>query len=167
MSRSLKIARILLVAVFVAGLSACSGQDGSSSSPSAAASPSPAESESAAASPSPAESETGSAEDATETPGDGATDTGPAVDLIGSLSVTLTQPGWITVQLDGGDAQPVMLRPDAVVLDVQGAICDKGAIPHKCTAAQLEKALKAGKDVYAKVTLKSGTATRVEEIVRQ
>ncbi|GAA2850379.1 hypothetical protein GCM10010517_07830 [Streptosporangium fragile] len=170
---------ILLAAVFAAGLSACSGE-GTSSAPSAApaaaeTSPAPAAAETAADSPAASAAETAaetspaaSAEPTAGTPdeGDGAGDTGPAVALIGTLGVDLSQPGWITVQLDGGDTQPVMLSPGAVVLDVQGAVCDEGKLPHKCTAAQLEKALKAGKSFYAKVTLKGGVAMQVEEIVQ-
>lgn len=179
MSRSLKITRVLLVAAFAAGLAACSGEGDPSAPPTApAASASAAGSEAAPTPTAPAASASSpgseaaptapaaSAEPTAEAPGDGAGDTGPAMDLIGALSASPTQPGWITVQLDAGDAQPVMLSPEAVVLDLRGAICDKGAVPHKCTAAQLEKALKKGGVPYAKVTLKSGVAVRVEELVQ-
>ncbi|MET8339504.1 hypothetical protein ABZV14_25480 [Streptosporangium canum] len=182
MSRSLKITRVLLVAAFAAGLTACSGEGDPSAPPtSPAASASAAGSETAPTPTAPAASASSSgseaaptpttpaasAEPTAEAPGDGAGDTGPAMHLIGSLSASPTQPGWITVQLDAGDAQPVMLSPEAVVLDLRGAICDTGAVPHKCTAAQLEKALKKSGVPYAKVTLKSGVAVRVEELVQE
>ncbi|WP_156056458.1 hypothetical protein [Streptosporangium roseum] len=173
MSRSLKITRVLLVAAFAAGLAACSGEGDPSAPPTApAASASAAGSETVSTPTTPAASaestsEAASSEPTAEEPGDGAGDTGPAMHLIGALSASPTQPGWITVQLDAGDAQPVMLSPEAVVLDLRGAICDKGAVPHKCTAAQLEKALKKSGVPYAKVTLKSGVAVRVEELVKE
>ncbi|MBB2908854.1 cytoskeletal protein RodZ [Streptosporangium becharense] len=183
MGRSLKAAHVLLVAAFAAGVSGCSGEGGSSAAtPTAAASSATVTAPPAPAAPTVSESAT---ETETAAPavtpstvpadptagasgeGDGAGDTGPAVQLVGTLSATLTEPGWITVQLDGGDAQPVMLNRDAPVLDVQGTICDKGKVPHKCTVAQLEKALRAGKAPYAKVTLRGGVAVRVEELVRE
>lgn len=181
MSRSLKITRVLLVAAFAAGLTACSGEGDPSAPPAASTtSASAAASETApaeptapaasASSPGPEAAPTApaaSAEPTAEAPGDGAGDTGPAMHLIGALSASPTRPGWITVQLDAGDAQPVMLSPEAVVLDLRGAICDTGAVPHKCTAAQLEKALKKSGVPYAKVTLKSGVAVQVEELVQE
>ncbi|ACZ83475.1 hypothetical protein [Streptosporangium roseum] len=176
MSRSLKITRVLLVAAFAAGLTACSGEGDPSApptTPAASASAAGAETASTPTAPAASASSSGpatpaaSAEPTAAAPGDGAGDTGPALDLIGALSASPTQPGWITVQLDAGDSQPVMLSPEAVVLDLRGAICDKGAVPHKCTAAQLEKALKKGGVPYAKVTLKNGVAVRIEELVQK
>ncbi|MEV4186739.1 hypothetical protein AB0J28_35480 [Streptosporangium canum] len=180
MSRSLKITRVLLVAAFAAGLTACSGEGDPSAPPTTpAASASAAGSETSPTPTAPAASASSSgseaaptapaasAEPTAEAPGDGAGDTGPAMHLIGALSASPTRPGWITVQLDAGDAQPVMLSPEAVVLDLRGAICDTGTVPHKCTAAQLEKALKKAGVPYAKVTLKSGVAVRVEELVQE
>ncbi|MFJ2031131.1 hypothetical protein [Streptosporangium sp. NPDC087985] len=190
MSRSLKTAHILLVAAFAAALSACSA-GGDSSAPTtapavSAAEPTatstaettsaepPAEPEAATASTAPAATASiespnlaASAEPTAGAQGDGAGDTGPAMHLIGVLSASPTQPGWITVQLDEGDTQEVMLSPDAVVLDIGGTICNKGKLPHRCTVAQLEKAFRARKAPYAKVTIQGGVAMRIEELVER
>ncbi|GII04741.1 hypothetical protein [Planobispora takensis] len=72
----------------------------------------------------------------------------------------------IRVEPDDGEAVEGELTPFTVVLDVQGGICDKGEIPHKCSVAQLKKALKADVALYAEVTVKDGLVTQVEEIVR-
>ncbi|WP_326820994.1 hypothetical protein [Streptosporangium sp. NBC_01756] len=184
MSRSLKMTHVLLVAAFAAGLSACSAEDNSSASsaaPAASASstgpettvttpPAPAASTEPASPEPTTDAATGAATDA---PGedDGAGDAGPATYLLGELSASADQPGRITVQIGDGDAQQVTLSPDAAVLDTLGTICGKGTgkakAPHKCTVAQLDKALAAHKFPYAKVTLKAGAAVRVEVMVKR
>ncbi|GAA0825196.1 hypothetical protein ACFQVD_19550 [Streptosporangium amethystogenes subsp. fukuiense] len=164
---------ILLVAAFAAGLSACSAEDGSSASSTAPAvsasptgsesTPAPAVTVTVTAEPSPpADSTDPPAEPGRDEQGDGAGDTGPAVYLLGPLGTSLGQPGWITVQTGDGDVQSVMLSPDAVVLDARGTICDTGKVPHRCTAAQLERALNARKPLNAKVMLQGGVAVRIE-----
>lgn len=164
---------ILLVAAFAAGLSACSAEDGSSASstaPAVSASPTGSESTPAPAVTVTVTAEPSSPADSTDSPaepggdeqGDGAGDTGPAVYLLGPLGTSPGQPGWITVQTGDGDVQSVMLSPDAVVLDARGTICDTGKVPHRCTAAQLERALNARKPLNAKVMLQGGVAVRIE-----
>ncbi|MFJ2030461.1 hypothetical protein [Streptosporangium sp. NPDC087985] len=73
--------------------------------------------------------------------------------------------GWITVAPEGEAARKVALTPFTVVLDLQGEICKQGAIPHRCTAAQLKKALKSGISLYAKVTVRGGTVEQIEELI--
>ncbi len=163
---------ILLVAAFAAGLSACSAEDGSSAPSTAPAVSAPSGPESApvpavtvtvtAEPSSPADSTDSPAEPEGDEPGDGAGDTGPATYLLGPLGTSPGQPGWITVQTGDGDVQSVMLSPDAVVLDARGTICTTDKVPHRCTAAQLEKALNARKSLNAKVTLQGGVAVRIE-----
>jgi hypothetical protein len=180
MSRSLKVTHVFLVAALVAGLSACSGEgdpSAASATPAVSATPaaagsasaSPADSETAAPDPTPATSTapTASAEPTAEasSANAGADDTKPDLYLLGVLSATQGEPGSITVLLDEGEVQPVVLSRTAVVLGVKGTICSGGKRPHKCTVQQLEKALALGKDPRAKVTLRDGIATRIEELV--
>ncbi|GAA4221242.1 hypothetical protein GCM10023075_09350 [Streptosporangium album] len=160
--------RILLVAAFAAGLSACSADDSSSASsavPTISASSAGPETASASVSAEPTDpaaspEPTAGAQDK----GDGGGDSGPAAYLLGELSASPAQPGQITVQIGDGDTQQVRLSPTATVLDTRGTICKTGKAPHKCTVAQLEKALNARKFPYAKVTLKGEIAVRVEAI---
>ncbi|MEU9833637.1 hypothetical protein AB0D67_19130 [Streptosporangium sp. NPDC048047] len=84
-------------------------------------------------------------------------------DLVGD--VQLDGSGAITVAPEGEAARRAKLMPFTEVLDVQGGICTKGSLPHRCTTDQLRKALKAGTSLYAKVTVKDGFAMRIEEIV--
>ncbi|MFI6451277.1 hypothetical protein ACIBF6_06950 [Streptosporangium amethystogenes] len=171
----MKMTHILLVAAFAAGLSACSAEDGSSASSTAPAvsaspagpestpTPAPAVTVTVTAEPSsPAGSTDSPAEPEEDEPGDGAGDTGSATYLLGPLGTSPGQPGWITVQTGDGDVQSVMLSPGAVVLDARGTICATGKVPHRCTAAQLEKALNARKPLNAKVMLQGGVAVRIE-----
>ncbi|WP_162641250.1 hypothetical protein [Streptosporangium sp. 'caverna'] len=177
MSRSLKATHVFLVAALVAGLSACSGEGDSSAAsatPTASATPaasgsasaSPADSETAAPDPAASAAPTAFAEPTAEASSADAEadDTKPGLYLLGVISATQGEPGSITVLLDEGEVQPVVLSRTAVVLDVKGTICSGGKLPHKCTVQQLEKALASGKDPRAKVTVKDGVATRIEEL---
>jgi hypothetical protein len=170
MSRSLKVTHVFLMAAFVVGISACSGEgDLSAASPSPAPAVSTAPSVSASASP--AASETAvvstsppvSLEPTPETSSAGVSGPKPDFYLVGVLSANVEEPGSITVQLDEGEVQPVVLSRTAVVLDVKGTICSQGKLPHKCTVQQLERALASGKTPHAKVMVTDGIATRIEE----
>ncbi|GGQ03999.1 hypothetical protein [Streptosporangium pseudovulgare] len=172
MNASPKVSRILPAAVLAvglaAGLTACSGDgDGGES---AAPTPAVSATESSAA------PETASEPPATALPTVTATLTAspaatPSVsgmrgldgDLVGD--VQLQGSGAITVAPEGEAARQAELMPFTEVLDVQGGICTKGSLPHRCTTDELRKALKAGKSLYAKVTVKDGFAMRIEEIV--
>ncbi|MFF5211575.1 hypothetical protein [Streptosporangium sp. NPDC000396] len=171
MNRSLKVTRVLLVAAFVAGLSACSGEDKApvpSEPPVTATSASPSVSVAASGTPealasvSPPPSASPSPSDS-PSEGNGLGIRGTDAVLLGD--VQLQGADSITVAPSGEKARKVQLTPFTVVLDVQGAICDQGKLPHKCTVEQLVKALKGGASLYAKVTVKDGGATRIEEIV--
>ncbi|MEU7452401.1 hypothetical protein [Streptosporangium roseum] len=171
MNRSTKVTRILLVAAFAAGLTACSGEGDSSAAPTASASASASASVSEpAVSSEPATPSTLPSTPAPVTP-DASASASPVIDLPrgtdGELlgDVKLSGAGAIMVAPEGEKAQKVELTPFTEVLDVQGAVCSEGKIPHKCTTDQLRKALKSGVSFYAKVTVKDGTATRIEEIV--
>ena len=131
-----------------------------------ARSASPADSETAAPDPAASTAPTASAEPTAEASSAdaGADDTKPDLYLLGVLSATQGEPGSITVLLDEGEVQPVVLSRTAVVLDVKGTICSGGKLPHKCTVQQLEKALASGKDPRAKVTIRDGIAIRIEEL---
>ncbi|MER5419307.1 hypothetical protein [Streptosporangium roseum] len=161
MNRSTKVTRILLVAAFAAGLTACSGEGDSSAAPTASASASASE---------PATPSTLPSTPAPVAP-DASASASPGIDLPrgtdGELlgDVRLSGAGAIMVAPEGEKAQKVELTPFTEVLDVQGAVCSEGKIPHKCTTDQLRKALKSGTSFYAKVTVKDGTATKIEEIV--
>lgn len=170
--KSPKATRILLLAVLAAGLSACSGGSDPSAAPVTPAPSATAPSEqpsllpsdlpsvlpSASASTAPEASVSASAS-ASSTP------VAQAADgvLLGDVQPLGT--GWITVAPEGEAAQKTELTPFTVVLDVQGSICKQGALPHKCTVEQLKKALKSGVSLYAKVTIKGGTAEEIAEIV--
>ncbi|MER5321983.1 hypothetical protein [Streptosporangium roseum] len=169
MNRSTKVTRILLVAAFAAGLTACSGEGDSSAAPTASASAS-----ASAASSAPVVPSSFPSDPVTTVPEATATATASASpsekplrgtdgELLGD--VTLSGAGAIMVAPEGEKAQKVELTPFTEVLDVQGAVCSEGKIPHKCTTDQLRKALKSGVSFYAKVTVKDGTATKIEEIV--
>ncbi|MFI6800870.1 hypothetical protein [Streptosporangium canum] len=169
MNRSTKVTRILLVAAFAAGLTACSDGGDSSAAPTASASASASVSEPAVSSESAAPSSSPS--DPAATVPEATASASPAIDLPRGADgvllgdVRLSGAGAITVAPQGEKAQKVELTPFTEVLEVQGAICSEGKIPHKCTTDQLRKALKAGTSFYAKVTVKDGTATKIEEIV--
>ncbi|WP_156056359.1 hypothetical protein [Streptosporangium roseum] len=168
MNRSTKVTRILLVAAFAAGLTACSSE-GDSAAPTASVSASASVSE-PAASPEPAVPSSSPSDPVSTLPETSASASpsekpirGADGELLGD--VRLSGAGAITVAPEGEKAQKVELTPFTEVLDVQGAICSEGKIPHKCTTDQLRKALKSGVSLYAKVTVKDGTATKIEEIV--
>jgi hypothetical protein len=174
-NRSTKVTRILLVAAFAAGLTACSGEGDSSAAPTASASASASVSEPAVSSepavPSSSPSDSPSDPAATVPEATASASAPPSEkplrgadgELLGD--VRLSGADAITVAPEGEKAQKVELTPFTEVLDVQGAICSEGKIPHKCTTDQLRKALKEGTSFYAKVTVKDGTATKIEEIV--
>ncbi|MEV4249895.1 hypothetical protein AB0J63_41605 [Streptosporangium canum] len=169
MNRSTKVTRILLVAAFAAGLTACSSEGDSSAAPTASASASASISEPAVSSepatPSPLPSTP-----APVTPDETAS-ASPGIDLPRGTDgvlrgdVTLVGADSIAVAPKGEKAQEVELTPFTEVLDVQGAVCSEGKAPRKCTTDQLRKALKEGTSFYAKVTVKDGTATQIKEII--
>jgi hypothetical protein len=136
---------LIVAAVLVSGLAACSG----SASPPAATATTPA----ARSTPSSA----------------GKVSTkGAGVNATVSGLVTLIAPGSILVE-SNTDAQEASLADDTVVLDIKGHVCTTGSPPRRCTWHQLEHAL--GDDTsnafYAKVVIKGGVAVRVEEIAGQ
>ncbi|WP_449065296.1 hypothetical protein [Planomonospora algeriensis] len=175
MNRTSKTTRVLLAAAFAACLSACAGEGGSdpsatpaapSASGSAPQTASPAVSTPAPAPPSepaetlfPAPSPSGG----TSTP-DTLGGRGLDEDVLGQV----TMKGANSILVTGDDAgdRTAQLLPYTEVLDVQGGICDEGAIPHRCNVDQLKKALKSGTSLYAKVTIKDGVAVTIEELVR-
>ncbi|MEV4188585.1 hypothetical protein AB0J28_44835 [Streptosporangium canum] len=171
MNRSTKVTRILLVAAFATGLTACSDGDDSSAAPTASTSASASVSEPAVSSESAVPSSSPSDPATTVPEATASASASPSEkplrgadgELLGDVRLSGT--GAITVAPEGDKAQEVELTPFTEVLDVQGAICSEGKIPHKCTTDQLRKALKSGVSFYAKVTVKDGTATKIEEIV--
>ncbi|MEV4097137.1 hypothetical protein [Streptosporangium saharense] len=79
----------------------------------------------------------------------------------------LSPVGKESIVVDASDGpHEVHLTAYTVVLDTQGSVCDKGAVPHRCTSEQLIKALKAGVSFEAKVLITDGDAVKVEEIVK-
>ncbi|MET8335321.1 hypothetical protein ABZV14_14110 [Streptosporangium canum] len=163
MNRSTKVTRILLVAAFAAGLTACSGEGDPSAAPTASASVSEPAVSSEPAVPSPTPSDPpATVPEASASP---AIDLPRGTDGVLRGDVTLSGADSIAVAPKGEKAQEVELTPFTEVLDIQGAVCSEGKAPHKCTTDQLRKALKEGTSFYAKVTVKDGTATKIEEIV--
>ncbi|WP_371780964.1 hypothetical protein [Streptosporangium subroseum] len=177
MSRSLKVTRVLLVAAFAAGLSACSGgSDPSaatvapvvtvtvtasatpSASPSDLPDPSNADSSETPLPELPSSSATPSASDSAVVRGTDAEIMGP-VALLGADSITVTP--------DHGGSQKAELTPFTVVLDRRGTICTEGGFPHECSVKQMRKALTSGGSLYAKVTIKDGVATQIEEMAKK
>ncbi|MFD0885661.1 hypothetical protein ACFQ08_13990 [Streptosporangium algeriense] len=80
----------------------------------------------------------------------------------------LSPVGKESILVDAPDGpHEVHLTGDTVVLDTQGSVCQKGAIPHRCTSAELVKALKAGVSFEAKVLISEGAAIKIEEIVKE
>ncbi|SNT64305.1 hypothetical protein SAMN05216276_11159 [Streptosporangium subroseum] len=177
MSRSLKVTRVLLVAAFAAGLSACSGGGDPeaataapvvtvtvTASPTPSASPSDLPDPSNADSPEtplpelPSISATPSASDSTVVRGTDAEIMGP-VKLLGANSITVTP--------DHGSSQKAELTPFTVVLDRRGTICAEGGFPHECNVKQMRKTLTSGGSLYAKVTIKDGVATQIEEMAKK
>jgi hypothetical protein len=176
MSRSLKVTRILLVAAFAAGLSACSG----GSDPSAAtAAPTVTVTVSASATPSASPSdpsETDSAELETPEPSPTPASATPSASLTAIFrgtdaeimgQVKLLGTDSITVAPDHGSSQKAELTPFTVVLDRRGTICTEGGLPHECNVKQMRKALTSGGSLYAKVTIKDGVATQIEEMAKK
>jgi hypothetical protein len=180
MSRSLKVTRVLLVAAFAAGLSACSGGSDpaagaaapavtvtvtasatpstSPSDPSDLPDPSNADSSETPLPESPSVSATPSASDPAGVRGTDAEIMGP-VTLLGANSITVTP--------DHGGSQKAELTPFTVVLDRRGTICTEGGFPHECSVKQMRKALTSGGSLYAKVTIKDGVVTQVEEMAKK
>jgi hypothetical protein len=189
MSRSLKVTHILLVAAFAAGLSACSGGSAPSvaaaptvPTPSAAptvptpsATPTASASVPEAAAPSDSPSDVSSADPktmvpevpASATPSPSISEMFRGTDAVLLGQVKLLGGDSITVKPKRGGSQKAELTPFTVVLDVRGAICNDGEVPHKCNAKQMQKALASGKGLYAKVTIKDGLVEQVEEIVEK
>ncbi|WP_433251273.1 hypothetical protein ACQPYK_05640 [Streptosporangium sp. CA-135522] len=170
--KSPKVTRILLLAVFAAGLSACSG-GGETSAASATPTASVSEPTSAPASgPTDGPTDGPATESATpQAPVSPAATASPSVPGLRGLDAVVLgevkrlKAGSITVKPEKGEKREAMLTPFTLVLDVQGGVCKEGELPHRCNAAQLEKALKAGNTFYGKVTIKDGVAERIEEIV--
>ncbi|MFI6882703.1 hypothetical protein [Streptosporangium canum] len=165
MNRSTKVTRILLVAAFAAGLTACSSEGDLSAAPTASASVSEPAVSSEPAVPS------SSPSDPAATAPEATASASPGIDLPRGTDgvlrgdVTLVGADSIAVAPKGEKAQEVELTPFTEVLDVQGAVCSEGKAPRKCTTDQLRKALKEGTSFYAKVTVKDGTATQIKEII--
>ncbi|MEU7986105.1 hypothetical protein AB0B56_14680 [Streptosporangium canum] len=161
MNRSTKVTRILLVAAFAAGLTACSSEGDPSAAPTASASASVSEPAVPSSSPS----------DPAATAPEATASASPGIDLPRGTDgvlrgdVSLVGADSIAVAPKGEKAQEVELTPFTEVLDVQGAVCSEGKAPRKCTTDQLRKALKEGTSFYAKVTVKDGTATQIKEII--
>ncbi|GAA3135430.1 hypothetical protein [Streptosporangium carneum] len=88
------------------------------------------------------------------------------VDTEATGAISLLGNGSIVVDTGKG-VREAKLTGDTIVLDVQGSVCDQGAIPHRCTSAQLSKALKAGVSFEGKVLIADGVAVKVEEIVKE
>ncbi|GIH91315.1 hypothetical protein Psi01_19450 [Planobispora siamensis] len=147
-------------------LSGCSQETGSSAASAGPSASGPSASEPASASSALSSPATTPTATASASPGPSGTPAGRGLyaDAVGQ--VTLAGGERIRVEPDAGEAVEGELTRFTVVLDVQGGICDKGGIPHKCSVAQLKKALKADVALYAKVTVKDGLVTQVEEIVR-
>ncbi|MBB2909385.1 hypothetical protein FHS43_000631 [Streptosporangium becharense] len=170
MNRSLKSTHVVLVAALAMGLSACSGGDG----PSGAA---PASTVTVTAPPSalPSPPET-PAETGVPftTPPEASTPSHPSPSVPGGRGTDATVLGQIalrgadriTVTPESDKEVEVLLTPFTVVLDVQGTVCDDGELPHRCSGEQLQKVLKKGGVLFAKVTIKDGTAIQIEEIVQ-
>ncbi|MEV8633839.1 hypothetical protein AB0395_19485 [Streptosporangium sp. NPDC051023] len=163
-----------LAVALVATLAACSGGgDSSAASPGPTASTSgPAASSAATETPTAApETPTAAPVEPSGSPSSSAAETPEAEptrlqiddDVTGTLS--LLGNGSIVVDTGKGTREAA-LTADTIVLDVQGSVCDKGAVPHRCTSAQLAKALKAGVSFEAKVLISDGKAVKVEEIVK-
>jgi hypothetical protein len=177
MSRSLKVTRVLLVAAFAAGLSACSvgsdpavGAAAPTVTVTVTASATPSASPSDLPDPSNADSpETSLPEppptSATPSPSDPASVRGTDAEIMGP--VTLLGANSITVTPDHGGSQKAELTPFTVVLDRRGTICTEGGFPHECSVKQMRKALTSGGSLYAKVTVKDGVATQIEEMAKK
>ncbi|MBG0813683.1 hypothetical protein [Planomonospora sp. ID82291] len=176
MNRTSKTTRVLLAAAFAVCLSACTGEGGSD--PSAApGAPSASGSAPQAASPAastPAPPPETAPETAEASPPASSPSAPASPDIPGGRGLDEDVQGQVTMKgadsilIAGDDAgdRTAQLLPYTEVLDVQGGVCDEGAIPHRCSVDQLKKALKADVSLYAKVTIKDGVAVRIEELVR-
>lgn len=172
--KSPKATRILLLAVLAAGLSACSGGSDPTAAPATPTPSATAPSEQPSLLPSdlpsvlPSASASTAPEASVSASASASASSTPVAQAADGVLLGDVQPlgtGWITVAPEGEAAQKTELTPFTVVLDVQGSICKQGALPHKCTVEQLKKALKSGVSLYAKVTIKGGTAEEIAEIV--
>lgn len=177
-SKMPRVLPVLLGAVLAAGLSACSGGDGSpvesSGSPAASvpvtpqgvASPGEAVTPDAVT-PGGITTPGGTATPSQETPlGEGNVSGIREIDAEETGQLSLLGTGSIVVDTGRG-VKEALLTADTVVLDTQGSVCAEGAIPHRCSSKQLAKALKAGVSFYAKVMISDGMAVRIEEIVKE
>ncbi|MDP9846860.1 hypothetical protein [Streptosporangium lutulentum] len=176
MSRSLKATHILLVAAFAAGLSACSGGgDSSAAAPTATVTVTASASASESATPSPSNPGPSALESAVPEPSTSAPATPSAVPVPGGRGtdavllgqVSLRGSNAIKVAPKQGGAQEAELTPFTVVLDIRGKICNQGGVPHECNVQQMQKTLSAGGSLYAKVTIKDGVATEIEEMAKK
>ncbi|MEU3163671.1 hypothetical protein [Streptosporangium sp. NPDC006930] len=175
MNRTSKATRALLVAALAAALSACSGGSGASGTPAtvtatvivtASVTPSPVAS--ATLSPSPAPTPAASA---STDPDDSVTPL-PSVSVPGSRDVDATIRGkialrgadGITVTSESDREVKALLLPFTVVRDARGLVCREGQAPYSCSMEQLQAAIKKRGALFAKVTIKDGVATQVEDI---
>ncbi|MEU1881287.1 hypothetical protein ABZ470_28615 [Streptosporangium sp. NPDC020072] len=91
-----------------------------------------------------------------------------SVSRVDDVTGRLSPLGKESVVVDASDGpHEVHLTGDTVVLDTQGSVCQKGAVPHRCTSAELFKALKAGVTFEARVLISEGDAIKIEEIVKE
>ncbi|GAA4179931.1 hypothetical protein GCM10022252_02070 [Streptosporangium oxazolinicum] len=96
----------------------------------------------------------------------------PSVSIPGSRDVDATIRGQIALRgvdgitvTSGSDEQvKALLLPYTVVRDARGLVCEEGEAPYSCSMEQLQTAIKKGGTLFAKVTIKDGVATQVEDI---
>ncbi|MER7130990.1 hypothetical protein [Streptosporangium saharense] len=177
MSRWVKVTRLpsavrgsVLAVVLAACLAACSS-GGSAAAPSATPSAEPSVTPSAEPSVTPSATVTVTVTEsrpsvpvATPTPAPSRTG---GITKVDEVTGQLSPVGKESIVVDASDGpHEVHLTGDTVVLDTQGSVCDKGAVPHRCTSEQLIKALKAGVSFEAKVLITDGDAVKIEEIVK-
>ncbi|MEU8035385.1 hypothetical protein [Streptosporangium sp. NPDC049078] len=173
MNRTSKTTCALLVAALAAALSACSGGSGASGAPAtatvtvtASVTPSPV----ASATLSPSLTPTPAASASTEP--DDPVAASPSVSVPGSRDVDATIRGkialrgvdGITVTAESDREVKALLLPFTVVRDARGLVCREGQAPYSCSMEQLQAAIKKRGALFAKVTIKDGVATQVEDI---
>ncbi|MBB4913844.1 hypothetical protein [Streptosporangium saharense] len=160
----------VLAVALAACLAACSSggssPTGSAAAPSATPSASPSATPSATVTVTVTESQP-SVPVSTSTPPTPTPSRSGGITKVDEVTGRLSPVGKESVVVDTSDGpHEVHLTADTVVLDTQGSVCDKGAVPHRCTSEQLVKALKAGVTFEAKVLITDGDAVKIEEIVR-
>ncbi|MFF3440919.1 hypothetical protein [Streptosporangium sp. NPDC002721] len=127
-------------------------------SPSVVASSSPSPSSSPSASPSVDVDALVTASPSTSIPG------GRGVDATMSGQIALRGTDTITVTSESDQEVKALLLPYTIVLDARGLVCEGGTAPNSCSVEQLQKAIKKGGVLFAKVTIKDGVAVQIEDI---